>query len=174
MAFAAYYYIRRFLLALSIVMLQDFLVGQFFIFVMSTIFQVIFIGLVKPYKNELQNKSERNSEVITMFIMYHIFCFTDWVSDPEIRNGLGYSCLFIVAAHISFHIFGILIDTFSSLKTKLRINYALYKFNCKGRNEIKQKFKNTGKLYGIRRKEARDLKMLKKKLPAGNKTKIAQ
>ena len=125
--FAFYFYLRRLLLAMSVVMLKHFLVGQFFIFVMTQIFQVILLGMVKPFKTNLQNKSEIHSEIVTMLIMYHIFCFTDWISDVEIRYFLGYSCLALNAIHIGVNLYGISIGSIKGLINKLRVYFILKK-----------------------------------------------
>ena len=152
--FSVYFYIRRFLLALSIVMMRNFLVGQFFIFVMTTIFQVIFVGIVQPLKTKQMNKSEIHSEIVTMMIMYHIFCFTDWVQDLNIRHYLGYSCLMLNSLHLSVHIVKICRDSFRGLYGRIAISWALYKMKRNGRDKIKIKFLDTGKMYNYRRRIA--------------------
>ena len=51
---------------------------------MSSIFQIILVGYVKPYDSRLKNLNETINEVMTIFIMYHSFCFTDWLPDASV------------------------------------------------------------------------------------------
>ncbi len=103
--YVTYYYIRRFVLAITVVMMGQLLVAQFFIFIMTSIFQVILAGFIQPFKLAKMNRSEIINEIITIFIMYHIFCFTDWVPDAHVQYNLGFSCLFINLLDLAFNLF---------------------------------------------------------------------
>ena len=118
-----YYYLRRLLLALTVVLLQDVLVIQFFNFVMSSIFNVILIGYIKPYNQQRLNETEMLNEVVTVFIMYHIFCFTDWVPDANVKYELGFSCLLFNFVSLCVNILQIAFFTFLNLYHKARITY---------------------------------------------------
>ena len=122
--FSIFFYMRRILLALTVVMLRWILVGQFFIFVMTSVFQVIFIGLIKPMKNLSQNNREIFNEVITIMLYYHVFCFTDFIIDPTIRFNLGYTCLFFNFVHLSFNLYHIMDETYQNARMSLKIRYA--------------------------------------------------
>ena len=150
-AFAVYYYLRRICLALAVVMVRDFFVGQFFIFVMAVVCQVIFLGLVKPFKSKNQNKVEIINEIMIMLTMYHMFFFTDYVRDERLRYNLGYSCLSIVFIHLSFNFALITWITLTGLQWKAKVKLARHhqKFQ---RVKNKQKFKDVGQKYVKRRK----------------------
>ena len=77
---------------------------------MSSIAHVVFVGVVQPFKSRKQNKMELLNEVLTMTIMYHIFCFTDFVPDEQIRFYIGYSCLGTNMIHLGLNIYNILSD----------------------------------------------------------------
>ena len=155
--FAFYFYLRRLLLALSVVMLKHFLVGQFFIFVMTLIFQIMLLGLVKPFKTNLQNKSEINSEIVTMLIMYHIFCFTDWISDVEIRYFLGLTCLALNVAHIGVNLYGISRGSTRGLFNKLRVYFLIKKTLREGYEKNQKKWQGTGIKYAHRRRNYKQI-----------------
>jgi len=141
--YVCYYYLRRIVLAMTVVLLDDVLVIQFFIFIMSSIFQIILVGFIMPYKKKRHNLSEMINEVVTIFIMYHIFCFTSWVPDANIRYNIGYSCLVFNFLNLGFNLVQMLgctlldVSGFAKLiiaKRKFYQNRALQKarFNVNG------------------------------------------
>ena len=68
------------------------------------------------------------NEVVTIFINYHIFCFTDWIPDANVKYKLGYSCLLFNFVSLSFNIVQILYFTFKDLHRKARIAHIKYFF----------------------------------------------
>ena len=77
------------ILAMTVVWLRRLLVIQFFVFVMCSVAQIILIGTVTPFKTRQENNLETTNEVLTMLIMYHIFCFTDFVPEEKTRYYIG-------------------------------------------------------------------------------------
>ena len=110
--YSIFFYVRRTLLALTVVMLRWILVGQFFVFVMTSVFQVIFIGIVKPMKDSSHNRREIFNEAMTIMLYYHVFCFTDFVRDPYMRYNLGYTCLFFNLVHLLANLYHITSDSY--------------------------------------------------------------
>ena len=96
------------ILAMAVVWLRKLLVFQFFIFVMCSVAQIILIGIVTPFKTRHENNLETANEVLTMLIMYHIFCFTDFVPEEKTRYYIGYTCLAANIAHLAFNMYHIL------------------------------------------------------------------
>ena len=45
------------------------------------------------------------NEMMIMFVMYIMICFTDWMPDIEVREFLGYLCIGFVSSHIGVNIF---------------------------------------------------------------------
>jgi len=67
---------------------------------MTVIAQVILLGRVQPFKTKGRIRYEMFSEVVLMFSVYHLICFTPFVPDVEVRFKLGYSCIGVVSFHI--------------------------------------------------------------------------
>ena len=61
--------------------------------VMTGVATIIMIGYAKPFQSKMRNLAEITEEVGTIVIMYHVFCFTDWLPDLEVRHNLGYSVI---------------------------------------------------------------------------------
>ena len=90
---------------------------------MSSIFSVILIGFIKPYDKKRLHETEILNEVVTVFILYHIFCFTDWVPDANVKYELGFSCLLFNFVSLCVNILQIMYFTFRRLYRKARIAY---------------------------------------------------
>ena len=76
-----------------------------------------------PYKDKRDNSQEILNEVLSVVIMYHIFCFTDWLPDAHVKFNLGYSCLLFNFLNISSNLVVILTNTYKSIKRGLKIQY---------------------------------------------------
>ena len=76
------------------------LVFQFVIVVVSGIATVMLLALRRPFKSPIRNKVEILEECAIMITMYHIFCFTEFVPDPNVKHYIGYSLIASVLLHI--------------------------------------------------------------------------
>ena len=74
---------------------------------------IILVGVQRPFEKNTKNVTIVLEEATIIVIMYHIFCFTDWLPNLEVRHNLGYS----VISCIMIHLFVFLIVTFA---TKIR------------------------------------------------------
>ena len=97
------------------------------------------VGLFKPYEIRRDNKMELINEIICIVIMYHIFCFTDYIPDPQIKYNLGFSVLFFNTLSLSINLGSILKTTYKTSKRKLKL-YRLKK------NLARQRPVNMGKI----------------------------
>ena len=95
---------------------------------MSSIFQIILVGYIHPYQEKRHNQQEINNEIATIFIMYHIFCFTDWVSDADVKYNLGFSCLFFNFASLGYNIVMLLGFQFIDVRRKFKLAQIKYRF----------------------------------------------
>jgi hypothetical protein len=83
----------------------------------------VYVGLVKPYKEPLLNKLELFNEVSTLIISYHLFLFTDYLTDVTLQYQLGYALIVFTCFNVFINILTIFIQAFTTLKntfTKLR------------------------------------------------------
>jgi len=68
--------------------------------VAQVITAVIMIGHVSPYARKGQNQVETFNEVVIMFVVYHMICFTPFIWDLEMKYNLGYSVCSLVSFHL--------------------------------------------------------------------------
>ena len=100
------------------------------------------------------NRLEEINEIFTIFIMYHIFCFTDWVPDASVQYNLGYSCLFFNFLHLGFNLIQIISATYSEMFKRLR----LLKFKRKMKKKMKQNNRRFSGLEYAKRRWAHKMK----------------
>ena len=119
---------------------------------MLSITQVIFIGTVAPYKDRHTNNLEMVNEILTMEIMYHIFCFTDFVGDEQTRYYIGYSCLAANIGHLSYNMYHILRTQLKDMHARIKLQLTIRHMRLKLRARTREKFSHFSKQYVHRRK----------------------
>ena len=79
----------------------------------------IYITYVKPFETPLLNYMEVFNEVCVLIATYHLFLFTDFVPDPELRYSIGWSIIGVTIVNI---IVNMLVMFWSTLK-QLRLMF---------------------------------------------------
>ena len=92
------FYYRRLILPLVILFFNKLLIVQFIAMLILGLISILLIALQKPFKGS--NLVEMGHEIVIILIMYHMFCFTEFVPDPEVRHIIGYSVVFITFLHL--------------------------------------------------------------------------
>ena len=95
-----FFIFRRLMLAIAIVVFNKVLIWQIFLMASQIVASTIIIGNVAPFKLHSKNKTELFNEVILMFVMYTIICFSPFVPDLEVKHGIGYLCMAIISVHL--------------------------------------------------------------------------
>lgn len=65
-------------------MLNGFAFLQIQTLILQCVLMIIFLGVVKPYRNPLFNKLEIFNELCIIATSYHLFLFTDYVPDKAL------------------------------------------------------------------------------------------
>ena len=96
-------FIRR-LFMISILLLQpSFENNQIIMQLHTTLYICIFTGYVRPYKSQLQNTQEFFNEWTVVISSYHLFCFTDWITDYDRRFEIGWSLISVIIVNVLFN-----------------------------------------------------------------------
>ena len=85
------YFARSVILSLSLVYFQDKFWLQLLISMSATMTVAMFLQRCKPFDNWFENHLQTFNQIITVCILYLMMCFTDFVSEPEMRYNLGYA-----------------------------------------------------------------------------------
>ena len=82
-------------------------------------------------------RTETFNELTTLLLIYLLMCFSDFVSDPELRNKLGYIYIGVIFTNIATHLL-ILIYT-NLIAAKLSIRKKLHKYRSRRAKEALNK-----------------------------------
>ena len=102
-----YFLLRRFLMAVIVVVFRDRLIFQIMLKAFSIIAAVIISGEIQ-FTTVAKRKTELLNETIIMFVLYNMICFSPFVTDMKAKQGMGYFCCLIVAGHLLFNLYLIL------------------------------------------------------------------
>ena len=104
LAFPVTFFGRRIIFAWSAVYLEDFLWAQLAMHMMISVFMVIYLRWYKPMESPLANRMETFNECTTIFLIYCLMCFTDFVPDEETRSKIGLFYIGVNLFHILVHL----------------------------------------------------------------------
>jgi len=76
-----YFMVRRLLFGLTIVLLNQSVIWQVAGKTALVVTAVLLYGWIKPFNDPLMNKMELFNEVVIMFVVYHMICFTPFIQD---------------------------------------------------------------------------------------------
>ena len=69
----------------------------------STLYVMCYIAYVLPYLSYRQNVVEIINECGVLVASYHLFCFTEWISDTDRRYNMGYSLIVCIIFNFLFN-----------------------------------------------------------------------
>ena len=135
-----FFLLRRLMLAVAIVNMQKVLIWQIMVMSSQIVASVIIIGNVRPYKLSQTRKVETLNEVLLMFVMYTILCFSPFVPDVQVRFSIGYICVGAILSHLAVNFVIIGIQTYQEMRMKWIKRFAKRTYK-KNRLLHKQKIK---------------------------------
>ena len=97
------------------------------------------IGYTEPNKNRLSNTVEIINEGFILVFTYHMYTFTDWVPQVEIRKYIGYALIVLAVINLVLNIYVATRHNITNVVFKAKLKY-------KRRNKIKQFLKQKRKL----------------------------
>lgn len=102
-----YFLFRRLLIAVIVVFLKDHLIFQVMLIDFSVIAGVIIAGYIE-YDSRSKRNKEFVNELVVMFVLYCMICFSPFVPDIRAKVLVGYFCCLIVSIHLAVNLFLIL------------------------------------------------------------------
>ena len=113
----------RILLAVCVVFLRSFFLGQNAVFMMTSIIMIIAIGHTRSRQVHFDTRMDYFNELKLTFIQYHIICFTNFVPEPETRFLIGYSCCAILIIGVGSNMIMLVVQPIQVLKRKCKIRH---------------------------------------------------
>lgn len=123
----SFFLLRRLLLALAVSSVGQTLIWQIYLMTAQIIIQIIIIGS-NIYESRSKSNLEYFNEIILLFVLYTVFCFSPWIYDAEIKFNIGYLVILVVMLHIVVNLLLMLISTCKLLKTKCRRKFVMRRY----------------------------------------------
>jgi len=77
--YPVYFMLRRLMLGLTIVFLDQTVIWQIASKTTLVLTSVFLVGKIKPFNDPFKNWMEQLNEALLMFVVYHIMCFTPFL-----------------------------------------------------------------------------------------------
>ena len=119
------YFARRITFALTVVFWFDFFWGQIGVQFLVTTFMIIFLQWTRPLESKFATTFETFNEVANLMSLYPLLCFSDFISEPEIRSTCGWAFIVIICAYAMVHLGFLITDVIQKLKGYLKRNCCL-------------------------------------------------
>jgi len=78
-------------------------------------------GYAKPFERHSQYVIETINEVTVIMIIYHVFCFTEFVPDPKTRHTVGWSLIVTITCNLLINVFLIIKELVSDILQKCKL-----------------------------------------------------
>ena len=117
------FFIRRLALAFTLIFWIEFIWGQMACQFAFSVALIIFIQWKKPFESQFDNNMETFSEVITIFVLYMMICFTDFILDPMMRFYCGKFFISVICSYALVHIIFLLKDLCLQIRSLIRAKY---------------------------------------------------
>ncbi|CDW89271.1 UNKNOWN [Stylonychia lemnae] len=111
---------RRIYTAIILVLIYDYPVQQIQLLMISSLINLYYLILVKPFETKGQNILEIFNEICIVICIYHIIVFSDFTDDPYLKYDLGWSLNGIALCQILVNTIYILFGTVKNLILNLR------------------------------------------------------
>ena len=118
-----FFLLRRLILTLSVVLLDQTLIWQVMLLYFQVIVSIIIISYIEVEKT-IYRQSRREkilNELMLLMTMYACLCFSEWLPEPKIRFNISYGLIGSLFLSIAIILAGILGNSFFATKRKIRI-----------------------------------------------------
>ena len=133
--------------ATKLIKFSEYYAVQMLIHILFALGTMNFLLHFKPYESPLINKTEIYNEGCIIILTYLALCFTNFVPDPETRDGIGICYIVTNSLMLSFHILILLIDSGHTFRLLCRryINRKRMKLNIRNKSKHSKMNENDNK-----------------------------
>jgi hypothetical protein len=104
------------------------------------------IGYTEPMTGKTANKMDLINEAFVLFFTYHLYQFTDFMTDLEARSLVGTSLQYVAISNIGLNIGAVILMMISVILRKLKLVYLAFK----QRREIRKQFERNERRAKVR------------------------
>ena len=112
--------LRRLMTIGTLVYWNEFFWGQVAVQIMISVFMVILIGWFRPLDSKFANNIEIFNEIISIFTLYMMMCFSDFVPKAEDRSNIGIYFISILGVYAFVHFTFLFLDLGAKIKGAIR------------------------------------------------------
>lgn len=121
--------LRKVLFVVTVVYMSEFPNFNIILNIYQSLFIIILIGYMKPYKDSQLNNLELFNEFFVLITAYHQFCFTDFIRDFNTRTIMGWSLVYSMIFSLLVSFGRITINSFIGVYKNLRKPYLIWRYN---------------------------------------------
>lgn len=99
-----FFILRRIMFVVSAIWLNNFVWSQIAIQFLCSTTSVIYLLHAYPFDEYKFTYLEVGNEVTSVFLLYCLLCFTDWVPLAETRYTMGWVFIFVIGANLAVHV----------------------------------------------------------------------
>ena len=140
-SFISIFCYRRLIEVLLILFMDSYPYAQVQFMTLSCIFVVILFGYSNTYRMSSARRLEFFNEATIMLCCYHLFLFTDYIDDPELRYTIGFSLIVCTVSNIAVNMALMLFETLKKIFNKI---FKFYR-KCMYERRFKKFIKNRAK-----------------------------
>ena len=115
-----FFFTKRLLFVSILIFANSYLWVQVSLLNAMAIATIIFTLWFMPLDSKGANYIEVLNEVTLLLLTYHLWCFTDFVGEPETRNYLGFAFIATTQSNILVHLILMIIETVHHLKLRCK------------------------------------------------------
>ena len=132
--FPFFFIVRRLMFVAAAIWLEHFLWAQLAIQFACSVTMMIYLQSYEPFTDKIFTTLETFNEITSIFLLYHMFTFTDWLPLASTRYIMGWSFIVFTCANLLTHVLLLLIETVKNTRYswrkqahKLRVKKAMKK-----------------------------------------------
>lgn len=123
--FVIFGFVRKLILIYITVFMQKYRHMSIMSTMILTQAMIMVIGEYPPYKSISQNNMEIINELFVLFTNYHLFLFTDFLTDVNRRGNVGTSLVITICACILLNILVVVVSNGTIILRKLKLKYLM-------------------------------------------------
>ena len=85
------------------------------------------VGYTQPMRDNIQNRMELLNETFVLVFTYHLYLFTDFMTNLELRSTIGKVLVYIVMFNIALNLGAAMLGTMSTAVWRLKIIFLRFK-----------------------------------------------
>ena len=116
----AFFLLRRILLAVSIISIDKFFL-QIYLTWLQLILALVILGSGKLFMSRSRLRMEYFNEVVMMWVLLTMFCFTPWVEDVELKVHVGFASCGLIILHFLMSLIVIFTKNCKAILIKCRL-----------------------------------------------------